>query len=233
MCRAATRWTGSASSGISTPRLGQLLPKSYRARSGRQRRRRRAPRRARRAPRAGRRTGSQSRSPVGGVERREDLAAAGVEDGERGSPLAAPLADARARARRACRRRAAGRPRLGAEPRAVAIPIRRPVNEPGPSPTAISVDRLPAAGGVGRALDLGQQRRSRAAGLPCSERPEQRLVQDLAVAPGADGGVGGRGVEADDDQRRPATPLTAEGEGADLLAFDEPGDLCACRGCSR
>jgi len=31
--------------------------------------------------------------------------------------------------------------------------------------------------------------------------PQQRLVQDLAVAPGADGGVDGRGIEADDDQR--------------------------------
>lgn len=30
--------------------------------------------------------------------------------------------------------------------------------------------------------------------------PEVRLGQDLTVAPGADGGVRGRGVEADDEQ---------------------------------
>jgi hypothetical protein len=30
--------------------------------------------------------------------------------------------------------------------------------------------------------------------------PQQRLVQDPAVAPGTGGGVGGRGVEADYDQ---------------------------------
>jgi hypothetical protein len=30
--------------------------------------------------------------------------------------------------------------------------------------------------------------------------PQQRLLEDLAVAPGAGGGVGGRGVEADYDQ---------------------------------
>lgn len=35
--------------------------------------------------------------------------------------------------------------------------------------------------------------------------PQLRLVQDLAVAPGAGNGVDGRGIEADDDQRR-ATP---------------------------
>jgi hypothetical protein len=31
--------------------------------------------------------------------------------------------------------------------------------------------------------------------------PQQRLLQNLAVAPGAGGGVRGRGIEADDDQR--------------------------------
>jgi hypothetical protein len=34
---------------------------------------------------------------------------------------------------------------------------------------------------------------------------QQRLVQSLAVAPGADGGVGGRGVEADERQRSTAS----------------------------
>jgi hypothetical protein len=34
---------------------------------------------------------------------------------------------------------------------------------------------------------------------------QQRLLQDLPVARGAGGGVGGRGIEADDDQRNAAS----------------------------
>jgi hypothetical protein len=37
---------------------------------------------------------------------------------------------------------------------------------------------------------------------PLNRGAEQRLVQDFAVVPGADGGVLGRGVEADYDQTR-------------------------------
>jgi hypothetical protein len=37
-------------------------------------------------------------------------------------------------------------------------------------------------------------------GAPRRGEPQQRLVQRLAAAPGAGGGVGGRGIEADDDQ---------------------------------
>jgi hypothetical protein len=42
-------------------------------------------------------------------------------------------------------------------------------------------------------------------GPPARGEPQLRLVQDLAVAPGAGDGVNRRGVEADDDQGR-ATP---------------------------
>jgi hypothetical protein len=35
---------------------------------------------------------------------------------------------------------------------------------------------------------------------PLRGEPQQRLLQNLAVAPGAGGGVGGRGVEPDYDQ---------------------------------
>lgn len=38
---------------------------------------------------------------------------------------------------------------------------------------------------------------------PLGRGPEQRLVQDVAAAPGAGGGVDGRGVEADDGQLAP------------------------------
>lgn len=61
------------------------------------------------------------------------------------------------------------------------------------------VDGAPAAGGRRRPLDLGQQRGG-VAGAPLGREAQQRLVQRLAVAPGAGGGVGSRGVEADDDQ---------------------------------
>jgi len=58
---------------------------------------------------------------------------------------------------------------------------------------------LRAALGGGGALDLGQQRGRVPRPAPLGEA-EQGLVQDLAVTPGAGGGVGGRGVEADGDQ---------------------------------
>ena len=94
----------------------------------------------------------------------------------------------------------------------MAIPTRRPVKEPGPSPTAIRSTALPAAGRLGAALDLGEQpgRVQRPAALG---EPELRLGDDLAVAPGAGGGVGGRGVEADDDQEvRPRPYFTRKTE---------------------
>jgi hypothetical protein len=36
--------------------------------------------------------------------------------------------------------------------------------------------------------------------LPLDREAKQRLMEDFAIAPGADGGVLGRGVEADYDQ---------------------------------
>ena len=66
------------------------------------------------------------------------------------------------------------------------------------------VDRLPAPGGCGRPLDLRQQA-GRVPGPALRGETQLRLVEDLAVAPGAGDGVDGRGIEADDDQRR-ATP---------------------------
>ena len=66
------------------------------------------------------------------------------------------------------------------------------------------VDRLPAAARGRRPLDLLQQP-GRMQGPPPRGEPELRLLQDLAVAPGAGDGVNRRGIEADDDQGR-ATP---------------------------
>ncbi len=92
-----------------------------------------------------------------------------------------------------------GRPRLAPSPRAVAIPTRRPVKVPGPSPTAISstASQPPAAAAAG--LDLGQQA-GRVPGPSLRGKPQLRLVKYLAVAPGAGDGIYRRGIEPDDDQ---------------------------------
>lgn len=61
------------------------------------------------------------------------------------------------------------------------------------------IDRTPAAGRRGGALDLLQQP-GRVQGPPGRGQAQLRFVQDLAVAPGAGDGVDRRGVEADDYQ---------------------------------
>ena len=63
-------------------------------------------------------------------------------------------------------------------------------------------------------------------GPPVGGEPEQRLVQDLAVAPGAGGGVGGRGVEADDDQRRAAQPVTVKAKEPTFLPLTNQLTTC-------
>jgi hypothetical protein len=176
---------------------GQLSSKSYRAGAG------------------DRRRGSQSRQPlrellgpgdervpaagaVGRVERREDLAAEAVEDGQ-------PLALAPGPGPDPAPERVEGADPARRQPEAGGQPARggdadpQPRERARPEADGEQLDRVPAAGGGGRRRDLGEQRRRvpRPAG-----RREAELggVQDLAVAPGADGGVDGRGVEADDDQ---------------------------------
>ena len=218
MCRAATRWTGSASSAIRTPSRASSC------------RNRTAPEPAtdgggssaatRSASSSGRQTsGSQSRSPRCRVERREDLAAVAVEHRQplaprpRPPPIPRPSASSvqTPRAGRPGRRRARARWRS---------PIRRPVKEPGPSPTAIRSTRSQPPAAVGRAPRPRSSSAGRVPRPPVRGEPQLRLVQDLAVAPGAGGGVGGRGVEADDDQASlPLLALDPEDEGADFLAL--------------
>jgi hypothetical protein len=74
----------------------------------------------------------------------------------------------------------------------------------GAKPYREQVDCRPAARRRGRPLDLLEQT-GRVQGPPLRGKPQLRLVQYLAVAPGAGDGVYRRGVEADDDQRF-ATP---------------------------
>jgi hypothetical protein len=136
-----------------------------------------------------------------GVERREDLAAASVEDRQAltlDAGLTDPAPDRVERADTGRRQAKADRqPTRGGD----ADP--QPGEGAGAEADGEQADLLPTAGGGSAVLDLLQQR-GRVPGTPLGG-PQQRLVQDLAVAPGAGGGVGGRGVESDDDQRRTAS----------------------------
>ena len=144
---------------------------------------------------------------AGVVESDEDLTAVAVEDREalprrpRGADPGAERVEGHD----------AARPQPEAEAEALgggdADP--QPGEGPGADPDRDQADRLPAAGGLGAALDLAEEAGGvqRPAALV---EPEVRLGDDLAVAPGAGGGVGGRGVEADDDQgARPLGPVRA------------------------
>ena len=174
----------------------QLVTKSYRPRTGDRRRRRHLGKSLRERLRAHHR-GLPERRAGSVVEGDEDLAAVAVEDCEaltggagrgdpgaqrvkRGDP-AGPLAEAE-------RQPFGGRdpdPQAGERAR--------------PEPDRDQVDRLPAARLRGAALDLRQEAGRVQRPSPLGEA-QVRLGEDLAVAPGAGGGVGGRGVEADDDQ---------------------------------
>jgi hypothetical protein len=178
----------------------QLVPESYRPRAGGRRRRGQA-----RDPLLQLLGAADQRLPdplpTLAVERGEDLAATGIEDGQAlaldpGLPHPAPDRVERADAGR--RQIEAGGDSAGGgdgNP--------QPGEGTGAEADGEQLDPLPAARRGGADLDLLQQRGR----VPRALRggPQQRLVQDLAVAPGAGGGVGGRGVEADDDQRRTAS----------------------------
>jgi hypothetical protein len=76
-----------------------------------------------------------------------------------------------------------------------------------PEPDRDQIDRIPAPGGLGTALDLGEET-GRVERPTALGEPEVGLGDDLTLAPGAGDGVGGRGVEADDDQgARPLVPV--------------------------
>jgi hypothetical protein len=175
----------------------QLVPKSYRPRAGgrRWRRQRRHPLLELLGP-----ADQRLPDPLAGrrVERREDLAAARVEDGEAlagglGLPQRPPDRVQRADAGRR-QAEAGGQPAGGgdADPQAG--------EGTGAEADDEALDPLPAPGRGGAALDLLEQ----GGGVPgaaVGSGSQQRLVQSLAAAPSAGGGVGGRGVEADERQR--------------------------------
>lgn len=179
----------------------QLLAKSYRPRSTAQQR----------LGRLGQPLGellgaAQLRPPAAlarrRVERRADLTAARVLDDE-ALALAGGLSEAASQgiegADAADRQAAAQRQAAGggdADPQAG--------EGAGTDPDRDPLDPLPAAGGGSGPLDLLEQRR-RVQRVALRREPDQPLVEDLAVARGAGGGVAGSGVEADYGQRSGTT----------------------------
>jgi hypothetical protein len=175
---------------------GQLVSEAYRPRPGDRRGslQLRRPRRQLLGPVDG---GLPEPLPRGRVERGEDLAAPAVEHGQPlllGRGLADPDGEGVERAD-AARRQA----EADAEPARGRDPDPQAGEGAGPEPDREQVDRLPAARRRSRALDLREQA-GRVPGPPLRGEPQLRLVQYLAVAPGAGDGVNRRGVEADDDQ---------------------------------
>ncbi len=196
MCRAAIRWAGSASSGISTSGPASSL-------------------RNRTAPDPAHRTGSSTPA----------IRSASSCGGQTSGPQSRPPCPANAAAKTSPRRASStGRrtdPSRPVEPASERVegPDPADVDAPAqpqcpcrrdPDPQAgeraradadsDGADLTPAARGLRRPLDLGEQRRrvQRAALLG---EPEQRLVEDLVPPHRCDGGVLGRGVEADRRQR--------------------------------
>jgi hypothetical protein len=174
----------------------QFVPKSYRPRTGG-----RGRLGQRRDPLGEVVGGADERLPeagaVGPVERREDLAATGVEQGQArpgGAGLGQGQADRVERADAGHRQgEGSGEAAGGGDPDPQADEGARPEADGDP------LDPLPATGGGGDLLDRAQQR-GRVLGLAVGPRSQQRLAQDSAVAPGAGGGVDRGGVEADDGQ---------------------------------
>lgn len=178
----------------------QLVPESYRSRAGGRRRR------GERGDALLELLGTADQrlpDPLAarGVERREDLAAARIEQRQALPLYPGLLHPAPDRVERADpgRRQA----EAGPEPARGGDADPQPGEGTGAEPDGEQADPLPAARGGGAVLDLLQQR-GRVPGTSL-RGAQQRFVQDLAVAPGAGGGVGGSGVEADDDQRGTAS----------------------------
>jgi hypothetical protein len=175
------------------PAILELISKSYRPRSGRQRGLGQL-----REPLAELGGGADPGAPAALARRcvvgGERLAPAGVENRK---PAAAtgggrqPVGQRVERADAGQRQAGGGAERPGAgdaDPQAG--------EGTGTEPDRDAVDRVPAPRGIGRTLDLLEQSR-RVAGTAVGREAEQRLVEDLAAARGADGGVLGRRVEAD------------------------------------
>lgn len=187
---------------------GQLVPESYRSRPGDQwgSAQRRDPLRQILGPVDGR---LPDPLPLRRVEGGEDLAPPAVEHGQRCAVpfccwtprrnsgrfgLADPGSESVEGADTARRQ-----PEAEAEPARGRDPHPQAGEGAGAETDRDQIDLPPAPGGGCRPLDLLKQP-GRVQGPPLRGEPQLRLVQYLAVAPGAGDGVDRRGVEADDDQ---------------------------------
>ena len=110
-------------------------------------------------------------------------------------------------------RRPAGCPRARASARAVAIPIRSPVNVPGPTPTAIrSTSSQPTPAALEHLDDQRQQARGVAAGARPARGSSRALerdavrIADSATAVARGGGVEGQDPHAISTQPRSSPP---------------------------
>lgn len=175
----------------------QLIAESYRSRSAGQRRRHEPGHALGEFP--GRQhEGGPKPLAARRVERGEDLAAARVEHGEDRSPagVGVPAQGQAERIERADTPH--GETGAGAESPRRGEPDPDSGEGAGTKSHRQHPHRVPAPGGLDRALDLGEQS-DRVARAAIGPEPEQLLVQDLAAAGRADRGVLRRRVEADDD----------------------------------
>ena len=133
------------------------------------------------------------------IQGSEDLAAPAVEDGQRRRALVRLQDPPRqgVEGADAARRQ----PEADAEAAGRGDPDPQAGEGAGAEPDREQVDPLPSPCRGSRRLDLLEQA-GRMQGPPLGGEPQLRLVQDLAVAPGAGDGVNRRGIEADDDQGR-------------------------------
>lgn len=178
------------------PAIFQLIPKSYRPRSDRQRGLGQL-----RKPLAELGRGTYPGAPEAIARRRvvggERLPPPGVENREAATVAGRGAQPVRQRVERAdAGQRQAG---AGTERPGAGDPDPQAGEGAGPEPDRDAPDRVPAARRLDRPLDLLEQPR-RVPGAAVGREAEQRLVEDLAVARGADGGVLGRRVETDQRQ---------------------------------
>lgn len=178
----------------------QLIAKSYRPRSGGQWRVRQPGGPLGKLDR-GQGQGLPEALPGGGVERREDLPPARVQQGQGGALLASlanPPTEGIKRAGARHREVETGAQRLrggDADP--------QPGEGAGAQPHRDPIDLRPAAGRGNSPLHLLQQARG-VPGPPARNRADLRFAQNLAATRSADGGVVRRRIEADYDQLGPS-----------------------------
>ncbi len=196
--RAATRCTGSSSSGTSAPPSRQLIAKSYRPGPRRQRRPGGSETRSASSPRESDPWPPEAHRPRR-VASGEDFAAPSVEHGQPLAPVAAIAGEAEPEAVEGADP-GHRHPDAGAERPRSRDPDPQAGEGPRAEPDSDPVDGVPSAGRRRRPLDLRSSRRSCGPGCRRPPRPINASWRTSLAAYGADGGVLGRRVEADQRQ---------------------------------